>query len=113
MELGERIWAIVATWQYFERSTLGTQLVRAIDGVAANTAEATGRHHINDRRQFIYYARGSAREARCWLEKATKRNLIDKNEVVATTESIIRVERMLSALAASRMHTSSDWRSED
>ena len=36
MEIGEEIWAIVVKWDYFAKDTMGKQLVRAIDSVAAN-----------------------------------------------------------------------------
>ena len=36
MEMAERVWSIVAKWEYFARDTLGKQLVRAADSVAAH-----------------------------------------------------------------------------
>ncbi len=36
MNIAEKIWDIVNTWGYFEKDTIGKQLVRAIDSVAAN-----------------------------------------------------------------------------
>ena len=36
MELGESVWSIVATWSYFEKDTIGKQLVRSCDSIAAN-----------------------------------------------------------------------------
>jgi hypothetical protein len=41
--LADRIWKIVIEWDYFAKSTLGQQIVDAVDGVGANIAEGTGR----------------------------------------------------------------------
>ena len=40
MEMGEEIWVIVKEWDYFVRDTVGKQLVRAVDSIAANLSEA-------------------------------------------------------------------------
>ena len=39
METGEKVWNIVTGWNYFEKDTVGRQLVRAVDSVAANLSE--------------------------------------------------------------------------
>ena len=39
MEIGESVWIIVKDWNYFEKDTIGKQLVRAVDSVAANLSE--------------------------------------------------------------------------
>lgn len=43
MEMGEKVWNIVAEWNYFEKDTVGKQLVRAVDSVASNLSEGFGR----------------------------------------------------------------------
>ena len=48
-ELSNQIWGIVKQWHYFEKETLGKQLVRAADSISANIAEAFGRYHDKDR----------------------------------------------------------------
>jgi hypothetical protein len=40
MRIGEAVWEEVVRWDYFARDTLGKQLVRCIDSVAANIARA-------------------------------------------------------------------------
>ena len=42
MEMGEKVWNIVAGWNYFAKDTVGKQLVRAVDSVAANLSEGFG-----------------------------------------------------------------------
>ncbi len=36
------IWKIVLNWNYFERDTVGKQLVRSVDSISANIAESHG-----------------------------------------------------------------------
>lgn len=58
MELGENIWKIVTNWKYFEKDTIGKQLVKAVDSVAANISEGYGRYHFKENINFCYYSRG-------------------------------------------------------
>jgi four helix bundle protein len=38
-KLADELWRIVMSWGYFERDTVGKQLVRAGDSIGANIAE--------------------------------------------------------------------------
>ncbi len=76
MEMGEKVWNIVVGWNYFEMDTVGKQLVRAVDSVAANLSEGFGRYHYKETINFGYYSRGSLYETRTWLTKAHNRGLI-------------------------------------
>ncbi|MFP4019625.1 MAG: four helix bundle protein [Bacteroidales bacterium] len=80
VEVGECIWEIVSKWNYFPRNTLGKQLVRSTDSIAANISEGFGRYHFKDNRNFLYYARGSLYETSTWLTKAYNRQLIKESE---------------------------------
>ena len=77
MEMAERIWHIVLKWKYFEKDTIGKQLVKAADSISANLSEGYGRFHYKENKQFCYYSRGSLYETKTWLEKAHNRNLIE------------------------------------
>ena len=77
MDIGERVWEIVTEWNYFARDTIGKQLVKAADSVAANISEGWGRYYYKENRQFCYYSRGSLKETLTWLRKAQNRGLID------------------------------------
>jgi len=35
MQLGEEVWKIVMTWDYFQKDTIGKQWVKSADSVAA------------------------------------------------------------------------------
>jgi four helix bundle protein len=76
MEMGEKVWNIVAGWNYFEKDTVGKQLVRAVDSVASNLSEGFGRYHYREAINFGYYSRGSLYETRTWLTKAHNRGLM-------------------------------------
>jgi len=80
MKVGDSSWSIVSKWNYFERDTIGKQLVRAADSIAANISEGYGRFHFKENRYFNFIARGSLFETKTWLEKANKRDLITQKE---------------------------------
>ena len=76
MEMGEKVWEIVIKWDYFSKDTIGKQLVKSVDSVAANLSEGFGRYHFNETKHFGYYSRGSLFETKTWLTKAHSRKLI-------------------------------------
>jgi four helix bundle protein len=80
MEIGEEIWKIAIEWDYFTKDTIGKQLVRASDSIAANLSEGFGRYHYKEAKNFGYYSRGSLYETKTWLTKANNRNLISDVE---------------------------------
>ena len=77
MELGEMIWQIVNTWNRLDQNTVGRQVIRSADSVAANISEGFGRFYYKENKQFCYYARGSLYETKTWIIKAHRRGLID------------------------------------
>ena len=76
MDIAERVWSIIYKWNYFEKDTIGKQLIRAIDSVAANLSEGYGRFHYKENKNFCYYSRGSLYESKTWITKAFNRALI-------------------------------------
>jgi four helix bundle protein len=76
MDIGEKTWGIVNEWDYFSKDTIGKQLVKAVDSIAANLSEGYGRYFFKENRQFCYYSRGSLQETKTWLRKAFNRGLI-------------------------------------
>jgi four helix bundle protein len=87
-QIGSTIWEEVIQWKYFEKDTIGKQLVRAADSISANLSEAYGRYSFADRKRFAYYARGSLCETINWLQKSSRRGLI-KTEVESKLQSEI------------------------
>ena len=51
-EIGDLIWDIVISWDYFARDTIGKQIVNSADSIGANIAEGTGRGSYADNRRF-------------------------------------------------------------
>jgi four helix bundle protein len=82
IEIAERIWKIVMEWDYLAKDTVGKQLIKAADSVAANLSEGFGRYFYKENKQFCYYSRGSLFETKTWLKKAQLRNLIDNQNFV-------------------------------
>ncbi len=79
MELGEEMWNIVREWEAFPQKTLGQQLIRSTDSIAANISEGFGRYHFKENKNFLYYSRGSLCETKTWITKSHNRNLIEEN----------------------------------
>lgn len=80
MELGETIWAIASKWNFFAKDTIGKQIVRSTDSIAANIAEGYGRFHYKDKKRFFYFSRASILETKTWIVKAHQRALISKDQ---------------------------------
>lgn len=97
MNLGEKIWNMVVNWNYFEKDTVGKQLVRAVDSIAANISEAYGRYHYKENKQFCYYARGSLLETKTWLEKAKNRELLFNNNYKIICLDLETIHKKLNA----------------
>ena len=80
MKLGEDVWQIVKDWSYFNKDTIGKQLVRSCDSISANLSEGFGRYHYKEKKNFSYYSRGSLFETKTWLTKAKNRELINEDQ---------------------------------
>jgi four helix bundle protein len=96
MDLGKIVYEMVSTWKIFDRDTVGKQLVRSTDSIAANIAEGYGRFHFGDKKLFSYYARGSLLETVTWLKKARQRNLIEEERYNTILESMRAFHLMLN-----------------
>jgi len=89
MEIGAEVWEIARGWDEFSKNTIGKQLVRSADSIAANISEEFGRYHYRDSMMFCYYARGLLFETTTWLRKANQRNLVS-DEGLATFEQSLK-----------------------
>jgi four helix bundle protein len=78
MEIGDEIWFTVTEWENLAKYSMGQQIIRSADSIAANIAEGFGRYHFKDRKNFMFYARGSHSETKTWLTKAKTRNVISE-----------------------------------
>jgi four helix bundle protein len=88
MEIAERIWKIVVEWDYLAKETIGKQLIKAADSMAANLSEGFGRYFYKENKQFCYYSRGSLFETKTWLKKAQLRDLIDDQKFIQLNKDL-------------------------
>ncbi|MCE9540372.1 MAG: four helix bundle protein [Bacteroidetes bacterium] len=79
-EIADEIWNIVINWGFLAQDTLGKQIIRSSDSIAANIAEGYGRYFYKENRQFCFYSRGSILETKTWIKKAKNRNLINQEQ---------------------------------
>jgi four helix bundle protein len=94
-EIADDIYKLLRFWDKFHSNTMGYQLIRSVDSIAANISEGYGRHFYKENRQFCYYARGSLFETKTWLSKSFERNLISEEEYEEISE---KLEKLLAKL---------------
>ena len=80
MQIADSIRSTVLTWEYFHKDTIGKQLVKSTDSIAANLSEGFGRFHYKENKQFCYFARGSLFETKTWIVKAYNAKLFSSDE---------------------------------
>ncbi len=97
MVLAEEIYSIVPKWNYLDLDTVGKQLIRSSDSIAANISESFGRYSFKENKLFCYYSRGSLFETTTWIEKAKGRNLISDEQYKSLTEQLTTLGIMLNA----------------
>ncbi len=97
MRIGDAIWEEVVRWDYFARDTVGKQLVRCADSIAANIAEGYGRYHFAENKNFCRYARGSLQESITFLTKARNRNLIPSDSATHLIHDLTTLRKRLNA----------------
>ena len=88
-DLSDRIWFAFDTWSIKAQNTIGYQIIRSSDGIAANLAEGYGRYTPADRKKFCLYARGSFEETKAWLRKAIRRKVIPSEKEASAFKEII------------------------
>ena len=97
MDLGEDVWRLVDSWDGFAKSTIGHQLTRCVDSIAANLAEGYGRYHYKENLKFCYYSRGSLFETQTFIEKAVRRKLIPDEHGRALFNRFTTLKKRLNA----------------
>ena len=79
-ELADLVWDDFDNWDKKVQNTIGYQIIRASDSIAANIAEGYGRFTPPDRKRFYLFARGSFEETKAWLRKLIRRKVVDKSK---------------------------------
>lgn len=101
MDLAEQVWQCTNDWDYFSKQTIGLQLIRAVDSIAANLSEGYGRYHFKESKKFCYYARGSLLETKTWLTKANHRQMINNTTYSEFIKEIDIIGKMLNKFISS------------
>ena len=109
MKMADDIWYIVYQWNYFEKDTIGKQLVRAADSIAANLSEGFSRFFYKEEKQFCYYSRNSLSETKTWLTKAFNRKLITQEQFESFSKEIKNIGVKLNNFIASIGKKNSSW----
>ena len=73
-KLCDDIWSIVISWEYFEKNTVGMQLVKSADSVGANIAEGAGRGTHRENKRLVRISRGSLNETKYGIRRARRRS---------------------------------------
>lgn len=76
----DEIWENVIQWDFFQKDTIGKQIVRSADSISANIAEGYGRFFYKESKQFYFYSRGSIQETKSWLGKCKRRKIIKEEK---------------------------------
>jgi four helix bundle protein len=97
MELADRIWQIAVGWNNTAKHTIGYQIIRSADSIAANISEGYGRYFYKETRQFCYIARGSLYETKTFLTKSYMRKLISESDYNELNKAINELTRMLNS----------------
>jgi len=100
-DLSDLIWNAYDVWSTKVQRTIGYQIIRSSDSIAANLAEGYGRYTPADRKNFYRYARGSFEETKAWLRKLIRRKVITKEEVIQYTKIIDELGPKLNAFIRS------------
>ncbi len=96
-KLCDEIWSIVLPWRYFEKNTVGLQLVKAADSIGANIAEGAGRGTPKENKRFVRISRGSLNETKYWIRRAIRRSLINDEKGAFLREMIDELGPSLNA----------------
>ncbi len=102
MEIGDEIWFSVVQWDNLAKYSMGQQIIKSADSIAANISEGFGRYHYKDRTNFMFYARGSHSETITWLTKARNRKIITEeffDGIIAKMEKLgVKMNNYISTL---------------
>ncbi len=88
-QLSDMIWDAFDKWSVKAQNTIGYQIIRSSDSIAANLAEGYGRYTPADRKKFYLYARGSFEETKAWLRKIFRRKVISSEDEITKYKVII------------------------
>jgi len=97
LEIGNNAWQIVDRFPYFAKDTLGKQLVKAADSIAANISEGEGSFYSGDKIGYLYYAMASLFETITWISNASKRKLMEEESHKHLEDLLYRCLKMINS----------------
>ena len=100
-KLSDKIWNDYDTWPEKVQRTIGYQIIRSTDSIAANISEGYGRYSPADRKVFYRYARGSFEETKTWLRKLIRRKVVNQDEIKEYKSLIDELGPKLNAFISS------------
>ncbi len=101
VELLIGIYSLTATFPRTETYGLIEQVRRSANAIAANIAEASGRHFKKDKIRVLYQARGEIEETRSHLLIAAKLKLADQLQLMKLVDKYSMLARQLNAFVKS------------
>jgi len=100
-DLSDLIWYAYDKWSEKVQRSIGYQILRSADSIAANLAEGYGRYTPSERKLFYRYARGSFEETKAWLRKLVRRKIISQDEIAGYQKIIEELGPKLNAFIKS------------
>lgn len=98
LTLSNFVWQIVIALGWFEKKTIGSQFVNAVDSISANIAEGFGQYGKKDKCKFYYYSFGSVKESLDWNEKSKIRQLISEEQYKFILKELQQLPREIHQL---------------
>jgi len=100
-DLSDLIWYAYDRCPEKVQGSIGCQVMRSADSIAANLAQGYGRYTPSERKLFYHYARGSFEETKAWLGKLVRRKIIGQDEVAVYQKTIEELGPKLNAFIKS------------
>jgi len=100
-KLSDKIWSDFDRWSEKVQRTIGYQIIRSSDSIAANISEGYGRYTPADRKLFYRYARGSFEETKTWLRKLIRRKIVNLDDIKEYESLINELGPKLNAFISS------------
>lgn len=66
-KISDKVWFCFDNWSEKVKRTIGYQIIKSSDSIAANHAEGYGRYTSADRKKFYLYSRGYLEETKAWV----------------------------------------------
>ena len=101
-QLSDVLRDIVDLWNSRYQNLIGDQMLRAVDSIGANIAEAMGRGHFKECLHHLYYSRGSLSETQHWIRRAIRRRLLNESQTNSLRENTMILSKQLNAFIRSQ-----------